>query len=69
MSKFDSPDPGNDPAYTDGTTDPGHRAFQRRACAQCGGDVWIGRREPYQLTVWCARCLAEAKRADANRRA
>ena len=62
MSKFDYPDPGNDPAYCDGTTARGDRRSQRRACAQCGADVWIGRREPYQLTVWCERCLAEARR-------
>ena len=61
MSRYDYPDPGSDPAYCGDRTASVGREEQRRACALCGGDVWIGRREPYQLTVWCDRCLAEAR--------
>ena len=43
------------------------RASLRRACTRCGQAVWVGRREPYVLHLWCEDCYAEALRTQTRR--
>lgn len=58
MSRFDQPSDDSEPF---------HHASIRRACTRCGGAVWVGRREPYTLHLWCEDCYADAVRTQTRR--
>ena len=50
---------------------PDHRF--NRTCGRCGRGLCVGRHEPYQITVWCDRCIRDAmetqmRKADAETR-
>lgn len=57
MSRYDYPDPGQDPNYCDGLG--GHPEIAR-TCSGCGETAYVGREMGYQVQVFCDRCIDRA---------
>lgn len=51
-SRFDQPDDDSERGLRPETI--------RRSCANCQGDVFVGRHEPWTLVVWCELCQEQA---------
>lgn len=51
-SRFDQPDSDDVQGWRE--------ARIRRSCANCLGDVFVSREEPWTLHVWCDRCMDAA---------
>lgn len=49
-SRYDQPDSDDERGLRPETI--------RRSCANCLGDVFVGREEPWTLVVWCQTCLS-----------